>query len=185
MKRVPFLLLSSALVLACSDTVTQPEPMNSLAEMQTLYAPQRALRTTVVFSMAVTEFGDVFVKDLGRSGRGMIRDYHLTFEVTGDLEGTARMLLNSNWDAELWWATGPGRGSTWGVVSIMTGDETWEGNLTGEFALFPDISDWNPQLFSKINLHGSDGKKLKAVCDETSPESEVIACTGEILSPKG
>lgn len=173
-----------ALALACSDT-NPVQPAAELGQLSPLNAPNAAVKAPVSFFMEVTVFGDLFFKDLGRSGRGMIRDYHLTFDVTGDLVGTAQMILNSNWDADLWWGTGPGRGSTWGVLAIDNGGEIWEGNITGEFVLFPDIDPWNPQLFSKINLHGPDGRKLKAVCDETSPVSEIVACTGEILRPKG
>ena len=172
------------LALACSDTgLTQPSA--DPVDLRALHAPKAAVKTQVSFSMEVSVFGDAMFKDLGQSGRGMIRDYYLTFDVTGDLVGTAQMILNSNWDADMWSATAPGRGSTWGVLTIDNGGEIWEGNITGEFVLLPDLHPWNPQLFSKINLHGPDGQKLKAVCDETSPESEILACTGEILSPKG
>jgi len=179
-----FVFPALALVVACSDTnpvqpAAEVDPLNSL---NTLNA---AAKASVSFSMEVRVFGDAMFKDLGQSGRGMIRDYHLTFDVTGDLVGTAEMVLNSNWDADMWWATGAGRGSTWGVLTIDNGGEIWEGIITGEFVLFADSETGNPQLFSKINLHGPDGQKLKAVCDETSPDSEVVACTGEIHSPKG
>jgi hypothetical protein len=173
-----------AIVLACADT-NPMQPSTELDRLNSVNAPKPAVKASVSFFMEVSVFGDAMFKDLGQSGRGMIRDYHLTFDVTGDLVGTAHMVLNSNWDADIWWATGPGRGSTWGALTIDNGGEIWEGKITGEFVLFPDLHPWNPQLFSKINLHGPDGRKLKAACDETSPESEVVACTGEVLSPKG
>ncbi len=174
---LPILALLGA--VACTD-VMQPQ-----MDEQPLFAVNAAAKTDVTFTMAVTGFGDAYFADPGRSGRGKIRNYQIFFEVAGDLEGTAEMVLNSNWDKAAWWATGPGRGSTWGVLSIMTDGGTWEGNLTAEFVFDPTQSDWNAQLFSTINLHGPDGRKLKAACDETSAESEVLACTGEILSPHG
>lgn len=174
-----------AMALACSDS-SPTQPTAHPDDLKAFDAPNAAVKTPVSFSMEVAVFGDAMFKDVGQSGRGMIRDYHLTFDVTGDLVGTAQMILNSNWDADMWWWTGEeGRGSTWGVLTIDNGGEIWKGNLTGQFVLPAGSQTGNPQLFSRINLHGPDGQKLKAVCDETSPDSEVVACTGEILGPKG
>ncbi|MGW8321548.1 MAG: hypothetical protein ACWGSD_08355 [Thermodesulfobacteriota bacterium] len=178
-----FVLPALALVVACADT-NPVQPVAELNQLNPLNAPNAAVKTPVSFSMAVSEFGEIFMKDLGRSGRGMIRDFHLTFDVTGDLVGTAQMILNANWDADMWlWTGEEGRGTAWGVLTIDNNGEIWEGNLTGEFVLPAGSETGNGQLLSKINLHGPNGQKLKAVCDETSPDSEVVACTGEILSP--
>ena len=174
-----FVILALLGVTACTD-ITQPQ-----MDQEPLFAMNGAAKTDVTFTMIVTGFGDAYFADPGKSGRGKIRDYHVFFDVEGDVEGTAAMVLNSNWDEAAWWATGPGRGSTWGVLTIMTDGGTWEGNLTAEFVFDPAQSDWNAQLFSRINLHGPNGQKLKAECDETSAESEVLACSGEILSPHG
>jgi len=163
----------------CTD-VTQPQ-----VEEGALFAMNAASRTGVAFTMAVTDFGGIFWKDLGRSGRAMVRDYEIFFKVSGDVTGTATIVLNANFDEGSWWGTGPGRATAWGAVSIETAGGDWEGNLTGEFVFDPAQSDWNAQLFSRVNLHGPGGQKLKAVCDETSAESEVLACTGQILSPRG
>jgi hypothetical protein len=165
--------------LACTDTM-QPQP-----EPDPLFGMNGSAKTNVAFDMAATTFGNIFWKELGRSGRVMVRDYEVFFEVTGDVVGSAAMILNANCDEGTWWATGPGRASAWGVVSIETAAGVWEGNLTGEYIFDPAQSDWNAQFFSKINLHGPDGQKLKAVCDETSAESEILGCVGEILSPGG
>ncbi len=174
---LPILALLGA--VGCTD-IMQPQ-----IDPQPQLSASAAVRTDVAFTMAVTGFGDMYLADVGRSGRGMVRDYQIFFAVEGDLEGSAEMVLNSNWDEASWWATGPGRGSTWGVLSITTAGGTWEGNLTAEFVFDPTQSDWNAQLFSAINLHGPDGQKLKAACDETSAESEVLACIGRILAPQG
>lgn len=174
---LPIVVLFSA--VACTDAM-QPQ-----LDEEPLFARNGANRTEVAFTMAVTDFGGIFWKDLGRSGRAMVRDYEIYFLVEGEVEGTAEIVLNANFDEGSWWGTEPGRATAWGDVSIQTAAGIWEGNLTGEFLFDPAQSDWNAQLFSKINLHGPDGKKLKAVCDETSAESEVLACTGEILSPHG
>jgi hypothetical protein len=180
-----FVLPTLALLAACSDT-NPVQPAAELDQMIVLNAPNAAVKAPVSFSMAVSEFGGLFMKGLGQSGRGMIRDFHLTFDVTGDLVGTAQMILNANWDADMWSLTGEeGGGRAWGVLTIDNGGEIWEGNLTGEFVLPAGSVTGNGQLLSTINLHGPDGQKLKADCDETAPESEVLACTGEILSPKG
>lgn len=164
---------------ACAD-VMQPS-----MDEEPLFAVNAAAKADVNFTMTVSGFGNAYFADPGRSGRGKIRDYQIFFEVDGDLAGTAEMILNSNWDKDAWWATGAGRGSTWGVLSIMTDAGTWEGSLTAEFVFDPALSSWNAQLFSTINLHGPNGRKLKADCDETSAESEILACSGEILNPHG
>jgi len=174
---LPILVLLGA--AACTD-VTQPQ-----MDEEPLFSKNGATKVEVVFTMAVTDFGGFFWKDLGRSGRGMVRDYEIYFLVEGDVEGTAEVVLNANFDEGSWLLTEPGRATAWGAVSIQTADGVWEGNLTGEFLFDPAQHDWNAQLFSKINLHGPDGKKLKAVCDETSAESEILACSGTILSPHG
>ncbi len=153
---------------------------------QPLFSSVRAATTTdVTFTMAVTEFGSLMAKDAGHSGRGMMRDYHLTFDVQGDVEGTAHMVLNANFDANFWWYTGPGVAPTSGTLAISTAEGIWAGNLTGEFVYDPEVNPMAEQLFSRITLHGPDGQQLKAQCDETSPESEVVACIGEILDPHG
>lgn len=173
-------LVALLVAAACADTV-QPR-----LDEQPLFSSVSAATTTgVAFTMAVTEFGSLSIREAGRSGRGMIRDFHLTFDVQGDIEGTAQMVLNANYPADFWSYTGPGVAPTWGTVAISTADGTWAGNLTGVFVYDPAVYATNEQLFSKVTLHGPDGQKLKAQCDETSPESEVVACIGEILDPHG
>ena len=85
------------------------------------------------------------------------------------------------------WATLPGRCRFIATINISKPRhlDTLMYNLTGEFVFDPDLHPWNAQLFSKVNLHGPDQQKLNAVCDETTPESEVVLCTGQILAPKG
>lgn len=185
--RRPFVFPALALVVACSDT-NPVQPVLEPDQLTPLNAPNAAAKAPVSFSMAVSamDFENIVMRDDGKSGRGVIREFHLTLDVTGDLVGTAQMTLNANWDADLWLFTGEaGRGSAWGVLTIDNGGEIWEGNLAGQQVLPAGSLTGNSQLLSRINLHGPDGQKLKAVCNETSPESEVIACTGEILSPKG
>lgn len=184
MRRVFSLALPLFLALACYDG-SPFEPTEELPVISAVYALNTAVKTEVTFTVAVTEFVSGDFLDAGKSGRGKMRDFHLTFEVTGDVEGVAQLVLNSNWDAPSWWATGPGRASAWGELSVMTDNGTWTGNLTGEFVFDPDLHPWNAQLFSKVNLHGPDQQKLKAICDETTPESEVMLCTGQILAPRG
>jgi hypothetical protein len=174
-----FLILVLVASAGCND-ITSPQ-----SDLQPQFAMNGASRTEVSFTMAVTDFGGFFAKDLGLSGRAMLRDYEIYFKVAGDVEGTSEVVLNANFDEGSWWGTEPGKARAWGVVTIKTDDGTWEGNITGVFVFDPAQSDWNAQLFSRINLHGPDGQKLKAVCDETSAESEVLACTGEILAPRG
>lgn len=178
MRRIRFLpALALVAATACTD-ITSPQP-----ELQPQFAMNGAARTEVAFTMAVTGFGGFYSKDLGLSGRAMLRDYEIFFDVAGDLEGTSEVVLNANFDEGSWWGTEPGKARAWGVVTIEADGDTWEGNITGVFVFDPAQSDWNAQLLSKINLHGPDGKKLKAVCDETSAESEILACEGEILDP--
>ena len=173
-------LLALILGAACTD-VLQP-PM----DQEPLVAMKAAGKLDVAFTMTVADFGGFYWKELGQSGRVMLRDYELFFDVAGDVEGTAEMVLNGNFDEESWYGGEvPGKARVWGEVTVYAADGTWTGNLTGLFILDPAQSTWNPQLFSKINLHGPDGQKLKAVCDETTAESEVVACAGEVLSPHG
>jgi hypothetical protein len=172
-------VLALLLGAACTDAM-QPS-----MDEEPLFAKQGAEKLDVEFTMAVTDFGGMFMKDLGSSGRGMLRDYEIFFDVAGDVEGTAEVVLNANWDEGSWWGTEAGKARAWGDVTVNAGDGVWMGNLTGVFIFDPAQSTWNAQLFSRINLHGPDGKKLKAVCDETSAESEVLACNGEILLPRG
>ena len=178
-------LVALLVVAACTDIVQPRLDEQPTLDQQPLLSVSAATTTDVAFTMAVTEFGSYSLREAGRSGRGMIRDYHLSFDVEGDLEGTAQMVLNANFDADFWWYTGPGVAPTWGTLAIFTADGAWEGNLTGEFVYDPAVNPLAEQLFSKVNLHGPDGAKLKAQCDETSPESEVVACTGQILRPHG
>jgi len=172
-------LLALTLGAGCTDAV-QP-PMDG----EPLFAMKGAAKLDVAFTMTVTDFGGIYWKDLGQSGRAMVRDYEIFFDVSGDVEGTAEIVLNANFDEGSWWGTEPGKARAWGDVTVNAADGMWTGNLTGIFIFDPVQSTWNAQLFSRINLHGPDKQKLKAVCDETSAESEVLACTGEVLSPHG
>jgi hypothetical protein len=172
-------MLAVLVAFGCTD-VTEPEmtPDSPVAN-------RAAVRVEANFTMTVTGFGDYFIKEMGKSGRGLVRDYQVLFDASGDLVGSGELILNANYDPPSWWLTGPGVAPTWGTVTFSTDDGVWAGNLTGEFVFDPALHPWNPQLFSKVNLHGPDGAKFKGVCDETSPESEVLACSGEILSPAG
>lgn len=172
-------LLALFAVCGCTDTV-QPQ-MDEIP----LFAMNSAAKVQVAFTMEVANAGGIYIKDLGQSGRVMVRDYELFFDVAGDLEGTAEMVLNANFDEASWLGTGLGRASVFGDLSILTGAGNWEGSFTGEFIFDPALSDWNAQLFSKINLKGPNGQKIKADCDETSAESEILACVGEVLNPHG
>ncbi len=95
--------------------------------------------------------------------------------VAGDLVGTADLLLKAQVD-------GPGgSGPVSGTLAIHTAAGEWQGNLAGYFVgAGPGVGS---QLFSRVNLHGPDGAKLAAECDETSAPSEFLVCTGEILRP--
>jgi hypothetical protein len=159
---------------ACTDIVQPP------LDQQPQFAMGGANKVDVAFTMALTDVGSLWFKDLGRSGRAMSRDNELFFDVSGDLQGTAKLVVNANWDEGSWWGTDIGRASVWGVLTIAATDGLWAGNLVGEFVFDPAWQVWSAQLFSRINLHGPDGQKLKAICDETSAESEVLACGGEI-----
>jgi len=178
MRRIRLLPALALVALASCADITSPQ-----TDLLPQFAMNGATRTEVAFTMTVTDFGGFYAKDLGLSGRAMLRDYEIYFDVAGDVEGTSEVVLNANFDEGSWWGTEPGKARAWGVVTINTADGTWEGNITGVFVFDPAQSDWNAQLFSRINLHGPDGQKLKAVCDETSAESEVLACDGEILDP--
>lgn len=172
---IPILTLAAA--SGCSD-ITDPQ-----LQQEPQFAMNAAVKTPVTFAMELTGGGELSWKDLGQSGRAFNRDFPLYFRVTGGIEGTAVMMVNANWDEGSWWGTEPGWARTWGTVAINVSGEIWEGNFTGIFDFDPAESILSAQLFSRINLHGPDGQKLKAVCDETSAESEVLACDGEILDP--
>ena len=108
-------------------------------------------------------------------GRVNLRDLTLTGPVSGDLSGTASLVLNANLDAP------GGSGPAWGEITVVTAAGVWHGTVVGNFQSArpaPGI-----QLFSRVILHGPEGQKLTAVCNETSATSETLVCSGEILSP--
>lgn len=88
-------VVAVAAAVGCAD-VTEPEL--PLAPDSPL-AMQGASRAGVEFTLAVTGFGSWCDRELGRSGRGLIRDYEIFADVEGDMEGTAVMILNMNFDA--------------------------------------------------------------------------------------
>lgn len=108
-------------ICGCTDTV-QPQ-MDEIP----LFARNSAAKVEVAFTMEVSGAGGAYIKDLGQSGRVMVRDYELFFDVAGYLEGTAEMVLNANFDEASWLGTGLGRASVFGDLSILTGAGTWEG----------------------------------------------------------
>jgi len=66
MKKTRLLPVFAILAAACTD-VMQPQ-----MEEEPLFAMNGAARTNVVFTMAVTDFGGIFLKDLGRSGARLL-----------------------------------------------------------------------------------------------------------------
>ena len=109
------------------------------------------------------------------SDRLHFRNATFTAAVSGDLSGTAAVTLNANLDNFV--GSGPG----WGTMSIVTtSGDVWAGSLTGHFVSgAPEVAI---QLFSRVDLHGPNGQLIKAECDETTPSSETLACTGEIVN---
>lgn len=108
-------LVALLVAAACADTV-QPR-----LDEQPLFSSVNAATTMdVAFTMAVTEFGSLGMGEAGRSGRGMIRNFHLTLDAWGDLEETAQMVLNANYPADFRSYTGPGVAPTGGTVAMST-----------------------------------------------------------------
>ena len=110
-------------------------------------------------------------------GHVHLRDLTLSGPVTGDISGTASLVLNANLDAP------GGSGPAWGEITITTAEGVWHGTVVGNFQSArpaPGI-----QLFSRVILHGPDGQKLTADCNETSATSETLVCSGVTLAPHG
>lgn len=160
--------LLAVAALGCTDD-------NALTNVNGLSPNYSATRTLVEFTV-----GPLVLSGIAPAfpdGRLHLRDIMLSGPVSGDLSGTAQLTLNANLDSP------GGSGPAWGEVAIVTSDGEWQGTLVGTFesgAPGPGI-----QLFSRVVLQGPAGQKLRADCNETSATSETLACTGEILNPKG
>ena len=161
----PILALLGA--LACAD-VTQPE----LQELPPI-ARGAALRSVMAFDVGVLEwvqFDRMWFPDGRLHADGM-----LLGPVTGDIEGSAALSLNARLDEKAW-AEDEKVGVANGSLSISTAAGMWTGPVVGTFI--------GEQFFAKVLLHGPGRMTFRGDCDETSPASEILACTGEVLSPR-
>jgi hypothetical protein len=103
-------------------------------------------------------------------GNWHLRDVTLSGPVSGELAGTADVVLNADMDEFL------GSGPAWGTMRIVTsGGDVWAGNLQGHFE---NGAPNGIQLFSSVVLHGANGQLIRAECDETTVTSETLDCTG-------
>jgi hypothetical protein len=139
------------------------------------------LPTDVAFSATVTEVGFTVgpftltaISRITPDGRFHLRDVGLNGPVSGDLAGTANVVLQANLDQP------GGSGPAWGTMTITEADGTvWQGGLTGSFLGF---GPGQIQLFSDVVLHGPDQQVVTAACNETTATSETLICSGELLS---
>jgi hypothetical protein len=166
--RVAVASLLALTAVGCTD-------YNSPTNLDELPQSYSATRTAVEFTIGrLTLLG---LNPAFPDGRLHLRDVRLSGPVSGDLTGTAQLVLNANLDSP------GGSGPAWGTVAITTSTGEWHGNLVGTFL----AGDPGPpiQLFSRVVLHGPAGQKLMAECNETSSTSETLVCSGEILNPQG
>jgi hypothetical protein len=131
-----------------------------------------ATRTAIEFTVGPLTLSGIQV--FRPDGRFHLRDVMLSGSASGDLVGTVNVTLNANLDRP------GGSGPAWGTMTIIasTGD-VWQGALTGRFQGFGPGAI---QLSSHVVLHGPDQQLLKATCNETTPISETLVCSGEILT---
>ena len=174
MKRVALSFLVLAVTLVSCTEGSPTAPPNTLQRTPggaSLEAAQSETDFTIgpLALLAITrQFPD---------GRVHLRDLTLSGPVTGELTGTASLVLNANLDAP------GGTGPAWGEITITTAEGDWHGTVVGNFESArpaPGI-----QLFSRVILHGPDGQKLTAECNETTATSETLVCSGVTLSPRG
>jgi hypothetical protein len=86
------------------------------------------------------------------------------------------LVINANLSAFIF---APGAaGPAWGTVEITTAGGVWSGRFSGEFV--------GQQGFTNnLVLHGPAQQQIHATCYETTPISEILECSGELLRPHG
>jgi hypothetical protein len=173
MKRSVALVALAVSIASCTEgRLTTPTPVTPLSPASSSLDVARSGTDFVVGPLALVAITRQFP-----DGRVNLRDLTLTGPVSGDLTGTASLTLNANLDAP------GGSGPAWGEITIVTASGEWHGTVVGSFSSArpaPGI-----QLFSRVILHGPDGQKLTAECNETSATSEILVCSGETLAPHG
>lgn len=131
-----------------------------------------ATTTPVAFTVGRLTLNAMSV--LRPDGRFHLRDVALSGPVSGDVTGTAQVTLEANLDKP------GGSGPAWGTMTIVTtGGDVWQGALVGNF------QGYGPgaiQLSSRVVLNGPEQQSLRAECNETTPTSETLVCSGEILT---
>lgn len=172
-RKTQFMLVAAAAgAIACSESVTGPQPAEE-APLLILSAASSASWTSVDFVLGpfvLVAPGDA--RPAGKSGRLHIKDYLFVGPVSGDLgEGEAEVLLSVPFDATF-------SGPVIGKLTITLNDgSVWSGNLTGEAI--------GLQTFLTGVIHGPMQQRMQVTCTETSPNSETSDCSGELLNPHG
>jgi hypothetical protein len=159
------LIACGAIVLGCSradvpTSLSAPAPAFSVA------------RTAQAFTVGPLALGGIVFFTPGPNLH--FRDALLSGAVSGDLSGTANITLNADLD-------GLGNGPTSGTMTITSGNDVWEGTLTGHFQ--GDLPT-GILLTSRVVLRGPQGQLLQVECDEIPPSnSETLACSGVRADP--
>ena len=166
---IPLLFFGGALALACADRA--PTAPRGAPEASPLAFS--VVRTSVAFTVGPLDLSGIDFKFPGPNTH--FRNALLSGPVTGDLTGTASLILNADLDGS--WS-----GPAFGTMSIVTPDGTWQGTLTGHFLGELPVGIL---LTSQVVLHGPGQQLLTAECDEIPPpSSETLACSGETKDPR-
>jgi hypothetical protein len=151
--------------VGCGEGLVESNDVNGSASFE-------ATRTAIEFTVGRLTLNGIQV--LRPDGRFHLRDVMLSGPASGDVVGTVNVTLNANLDRP------GGSGPAWGTMTIVTTNgDVWQGALTGSFQGFGPGAI---QLFSHVVLNGPDQQLLKAACNETTPTSETLVCSGEILT---
>ncbi len=166
------LMISVLGAVACGESITQPQIeedapplLGSVASAATTTLVDFTMGPFVLTAPGPTRFP-------GNSGRLHIKNYLYSGPVFGDLgDGDAVLVANVRFNASF---SGPANGT----VEITTPSGVWSGNYTGELIGLQSF------LYNVV-LHGPMQQKVHATCTETTPNSEILTCSGEVLSPHG
>jgi hypothetical protein len=114
-----------------------------------------ATRTTATFNSTVVEFVEPGEEWQDEAGIFHLRGETTLEDVTGDIAGSAVVVVNVDF-----WAPGecteescPGYVEVWGIVEITGENGWWEGRFTQSFSDVPD----DEYAFTSIALHGHGG----------------------------
>jgi hypothetical protein len=156
--------------VACGESITQPQMEADPPPL--LGSVANAATTTLVdFTMGpfvLTALGDT--KFPGTSGRLHIKDWLYLGPVSGDLgDGNAVLVTSVRFNGSF---SGPANGT----LEITTPSGVWSGGFTAELIGLQSF-------LSNVVLHGPMQQKVHATCSETTPNSEILTCSGEVLSP--